>query len=222
MNYGEIKKNDIANGLGVRTTLFVSGCTHHCKGCFQPQTWDFCFGKPYTKEVEDGILDSLSPYYIAGLTLLGDALKAVVACLFGYALFGQLGAYMAGMACVVGHVFPIYYGFKGGKGVLVTATMALILTPVPFVILLAIFALVVYLSKYVSLGSVTVACLYPVVVYGHYKVIFPASAATSGVMMLILILLATLIVYCHRENLKRISNGTERKISIGGKKKKDE
>ncbi len=71
MNYGEIKKNDIANGLGVRTTLFVSGCTHHCKGCFQPQTWSFDFGKPYTKEVEDDILASLTPYYIAGLTLLG-------------------------------------------------------------------------------------------------------------------------------------------------------
>lgn len=71
MNYGEIKKNDIANGLGVRTTLFVSGCTHHCKGCFQPETWSFCYGKPYTREVEDGIIASLSPYYIAGLTLLG-------------------------------------------------------------------------------------------------------------------------------------------------------
>ena len=71
MNYGEIKKNDIANGLGVRTTIFVSGCTHHCKGCFQPQTWSFDFGKPYTKEVEDDIIASLSPYYIAGLTLLG-------------------------------------------------------------------------------------------------------------------------------------------------------
>ena len=71
MNYGEIKKNDIANGLGVRTTLFVSGCTHHCKGCFQPQTWSFDFGKPYTAEVEEDILASLSPYYIAGLTLLG-------------------------------------------------------------------------------------------------------------------------------------------------------
>ena len=71
MNYGEIKRNDIANGLGVRTTLFVSGCTHHCKGCFQPQTWSFDFGKPYNAEVEESILSSLSPYYIAGLTLLG-------------------------------------------------------------------------------------------------------------------------------------------------------
>lgn len=71
MNYCEIKKNDIANGLGVRTTLFVSGCTHHCKGCFQPETWNFDYGKLFTREVEDDILSSLSPYYISGLTLLG-------------------------------------------------------------------------------------------------------------------------------------------------------
>lgn len=71
MNYCEIKKNDIANGLGVRTTLFVSGCTHHCKGCFQPETWSFAYGKLFTREVEDDILSSLSPYYISGLTLLG-------------------------------------------------------------------------------------------------------------------------------------------------------
>ena len=71
MNYGEIKKNDIANGLGVRTTLFVSGCTHHCKGCFQPETWDFAYGQPYGEETERDILASLSPSYIHGLTLLG-------------------------------------------------------------------------------------------------------------------------------------------------------
>lgn len=71
MNYCEIKKNDIANGLGVRTSLFVSGCTHHCKGCFQPETWNFAYGKLFTREVEDDILSSLSPYYISGLTLLG-------------------------------------------------------------------------------------------------------------------------------------------------------
>lgn len=71
MNYCEIKKCDIANGIGVRTTLFVSGCTHHCKGCFQPETWDFNYGKPFTKETEDEILESLKPDYIKGLTLLG-------------------------------------------------------------------------------------------------------------------------------------------------------
>ncbi len=71
MNYCELKKNDIANGEGVRTSLFVSGCTNHCEECFQPQTWDFAFGKPFTAETEEEILESLAPYYINGLTLLG-------------------------------------------------------------------------------------------------------------------------------------------------------
>ncbi len=71
MNYAEIKYCDIANGAGTRTTLFVSGCTHHCDGCFQPETWSFEFGKPFTPEVEDEIIESLKPSYIHGLTLLG-------------------------------------------------------------------------------------------------------------------------------------------------------
>ena len=71
MNYCEIKKCDIANGEGVRTVLFVSGCTNHCEECFQPQTWDFCYGEPFTREVEDEIIASCKPYFINGLTLLG-------------------------------------------------------------------------------------------------------------------------------------------------------
>lgn len=71
MNYGEIKKHDIANGEGVRVSLFVSGCTHHCRGCFNPETWDFHYGKPFTEEVWETLLESLGPEYIAGLTLLG-------------------------------------------------------------------------------------------------------------------------------------------------------
>lgn len=71
MNYGEIKNCDIANGIGVRVTLFVSGCTNRCPGCFQPQTWDFGYGKPFDREVEDALLHMLSPSYIRGLTLLG-------------------------------------------------------------------------------------------------------------------------------------------------------
>ncbi len=71
MNYCGIKKCDIANGIGVRVTLFVSGCTHHCKGCFQPETWDFDYGEPFTESTEQEILDALAPDYIHGLTLLG-------------------------------------------------------------------------------------------------------------------------------------------------------
>ena len=71
MYYGEIKDCDIANGEGVRVTLFVSGCTNHCEGCFQPQTWDFCYGTPFTSETEAKLMDMLSKPYIKGLTLLG-------------------------------------------------------------------------------------------------------------------------------------------------------
>ena len=71
MYYGEIKNCDIANGQGVRVTLFVSGCTNKCKGCFQPETWNFEYGKPFTKETEEYILKLLSPDFINGLTLLG-------------------------------------------------------------------------------------------------------------------------------------------------------
>ena len=71
MNYGAIKKRDIANGIGVRVSLFVSGCTHHCKGCFNADTWDFGYGEPYTAAVEEEILEMLSPDYVAGLSLLG-------------------------------------------------------------------------------------------------------------------------------------------------------
>lgn len=71
MYYGEIKDCDIANGQGVRVTLFVSGCTNHCEHCFQPQTWDFKYGQPFTAETEDKIIKLLNKDYIHGLTLLG-------------------------------------------------------------------------------------------------------------------------------------------------------
>ena len=71
MYYGNIKNCDIANGIGVRISLFVSGCRHHCKGCFQPETWNFDYGKPFTQETENTIIEALSPDYIQGLTLLG-------------------------------------------------------------------------------------------------------------------------------------------------------
>ena len=71
MNYASIKIADSANGLGCRTVLFVSGCTHHCKGCFQPETWDFNYGNPYTEATELYLLKTLAPSYVDGITLLG-------------------------------------------------------------------------------------------------------------------------------------------------------
>ena len=71
MFYGNIKNVDVADGPGVRVTLFVSGCTHHCKNCFQPETWDFSYGREFTEGTEEELLSKLAPGYIAGLTLLG-------------------------------------------------------------------------------------------------------------------------------------------------------
>ena len=71
MNYADIKQYDVANGLGVRVSLFVSGCTHHCKGCFNSETWDFSYGKPFTKEEEDKIIEYLAPNFVHGFSLLG-------------------------------------------------------------------------------------------------------------------------------------------------------
>ena len=165
----------------------------------------------------------------AGLTLLGDMLKTALALLFtGFLLgFHYVGGmshgdgycYMAGLFAVLGHVFPIYYGFKGGKGVLVTATMALILTPVPFLILLALFVAIVAMSKYVSLGSVSVAVLYPVVARFYSRQVL--GSELSGITALCCILLAIFIVWCHRANLKRIGERTENKISFKKVKKEE-
>ena len=71
MNYASIKDCDIANGPGIRVSLFVSGCTHHCKGCFNQEAWDFDYGEPFTQDTIERILKMLSPGYIKGLTLLG-------------------------------------------------------------------------------------------------------------------------------------------------------
>ena len=71
MNYVEIKKCDIANGVGIRVSLFVSGCTHKCKGCFNSEAWDFNYGKPFDKDVQEKILASIDNYFIDGLSLLG-------------------------------------------------------------------------------------------------------------------------------------------------------
>ena len=158
------------------------------------------------------------------MTLAGDLGKTAISILvaglvFGFHYVGGISVseycYCAGLFAVLGHIFPLYYRFKGGKGVLVTSTMALILTPVPFLILLLVF---IAISGYVSLGSVSVAALYPVLLHGTFAVVF--ESPMPGLVALCSIILACLIVWCHRENLKRISNRTESKLSF--KKKKDE
>lgn len=159
-------------------------------------------------------------------TLAGDTLKTALAVFvgglcFGFGYVGGIatgeGGYIAGLFAVVGHIYPAYYKLKGGKGVLVTATMALILTPVPFAIIFLLFAGVLAMSKYVSLASVSAAVMYPVAVYGTFKVMF-AGSPIPGLIALSTILIACLIVYAHRGNLQRISDHTERKFTFGKQK----
>ncbi len=160
----------------------------------------------------------------AALVLVGDMLKSVFAVLFAALIFGfgyehaictSEFCYVAGLFAVLGHIFPVYYQFKGGKGVLSTATVALVLTPIPFAVLLLVFIGIVAMSKYVSLGSVSVAVLYPVLVNGYINFL---GAYNPPLVAISTIILAILIVWCHRENLKRIGERTERKLSF---KKKD-
>ena len=183
-----------------------------------------------------GMTNMLRTYGLgaAGLTLLGDLLKTALAILlagifFGFGYVGGVSiggseagiCYVAALFAVLGHIFPIFYGFKGGKGVLATATMALILTPVPFLFLLVVFVLIVWASKYVSLGSVSVAVLYPVILPGYFILTF-GPGSVPLLVSLSSVLLAIIIVWSHRENLERIGNRTERKISFKKKPKPEE
>ena len=158
----------------------------------------------------------------AGLTLLGDIMKTVISILICGFLFGMnyiggvstgLGmCYVAGLFAVIGHIAPVYYKFKGGKGVLTTAVTFLILAPTPFLILFALFVAIVAVSKYISLGSVTCVVLLPVILHGYFMVVFSTTA--PGLASLSTIIIAILIVWCHRENLQRIANRSERKFSF--------
>ena len=160
------------------------------------------------------------------MTFFGDLAKTVIAIViagfvFGFGYYGGISVngycYFAGLFAVLGHIFPVYYKFKGGKGVLVTSAMALILTPIPFLALLTIFIVVVAISKYVSLGSVTAAILYPVIANAYINIFLSYKA--PGVLSICTVLLAIFIVWLHRGNLQRISERTERKISFKKKSK---
>lgn len=153
----------------------------------------------------------------AAFTLLGDMLKAMLAVVIGTLLAGEAGAYIAGLFAVLGHSFPCYYGFKGGKGIVVTASMLLCLEPAVFLILFIIFALLVASTKYLSLGSIIGMMLYPILLNRMYPLL-NGGMPEGAVPAIVSVLNALLVIWLHRENLKRLWNGTENKFSL---KKKD-
>ena len=150
----------------------------------------------------------------AVLTFVGDILKAVVAVLIGSFIVGILhGGYAAALGCVIGHVFPFLYGFKGGKGVASAAAAILVLNPFAFLVVIGVFIVTVLLTRYVSLGSVLAAAVFPVITFYTY---FGGSSAApgSGFAFICAFAISAIVIIKHRSNLKRLAHGTESKFSF--------
>ncbi len=150
------------------------------------------------------------------LTLAGDIGKQVASILVGILLLGQTGAYIAGAFCMLGHIFPVYYRFKGGKGVLTAATMILLIDPMIFLVLFVVFALVLFITRYVSLSSIIAAITYPAAV----QVASMARTGNSASLFEIIfaLFIGCMVIFMHRSNIYRIFNNQESKFSF---RKKD-
>jgi acyl phosphate:glycerol-3-phosphate acyltransferase len=144
---------------------------------------------------------------LALATLLLDLAKGALPAAVGLAWLGPPGAVLAGAGAIVGHCFPVWLGFRGGKGVATAAGVVLGLTPALFPVILAAFVAVVWATRWVSLGSIAAACLAPVaaLLLGH------------GWAAALYLLVAALVVYKHRANIERLLKGTESRVSFGGK-----
>ena len=142
----------------------------------------------------------------AAFTLLGDVLKSFIAMACGMALMGYAyGGHIAILFCVLGHAYPCYFHFKGGKGVLSAAACIFCLSPMVALILITIFLLMVLTTKYVSVGSITAAFFYPLIYHAFFKPM-PFLCVSSAV------LVCLLVIFWHRGNVKRLINGKERKF----------
>ena len=149
---------------------------------------------------------------MAALILLLDFLKAVIAVILGSLILSrEVGGAIAGIFVILGHTFPVYYKFKGGKGVASLAGVVLVLSPVSFAILLPVFAAIVLMSRFVSLGSIMGVMLLPIIQHAFYP--------QNGFITLACIIIMLIIVFMHRENIKRLWQGKESKISFKSKKK---
>lgn len=147
------------------------------------------------------------------LTLVGDVVKTAVAVVLGYLWLGYMGAYLAGLFCMLGHMFPVFYKFRGGKGVLVAAVTIMLTEPVVFLLLVAIFAIVLVGTRMVSMASGMTALLYPLVLNGTYAV-FYGDGKVAGMRIPVAVFMTVMILIMHRENFKRIYAGKEPKINF--------
>lgn len=161
-------------------------------------------------------------------TMIGDILKVAIGIIIAFAILDVPMKYIfsnpadaaeiqrvmlykefAGLFCVLGHIFPLYFKFKGGKGVAACTGMVIIVDWRIALILFVIFIGVILISKWISLGSIVIALLYPVLIFAFYKNFILAAVA---------LLFTAIVIVAHRENIKRLANGTENKISFKNKK----
>lgn len=138
--------------------------------------------------------------------LAGDVLKCVVAVVFAGWLIGFMGKLVAGICVILGHMFPVFFGFKGGKGVLTTAALILTLDWRIFLIGIGLFIIIVLATKYVSLGSMAGVSVVPICVYFFYDGNWWFVGAT--------LLIAAIVIFMHRSNIKRLVEGTESRFKL--------
>ena len=144
------------------------------------------------------------------IVLFGDIMKAFVSVTVTMVVCGIEVAYIAGLAAMVGHCYPIYYGFKGGKGFATAAGMVLAADPLAFLICALIFVAVVATTKFISAGSIMAAMFLPLVL----NMIYRPSGGLPGTMAICSILLAIFVIFRHKENIIRIANREEKKFSF--------
>lgn len=154
-------------------------------------------------------------------TLMGDVLKGVIAVIIGKILFSlignvggaedlaMIGGYISGFFAMIGHVFPIYYRFKGGKGILVSVSILLVIDPLVGLILIALFAVLVTATRMVSVGSIAAAFSYPIATYIVHAIKGRENALVEAILAGCI---GAVVVFMHRHNIKRIINGTENKL----------
>lgn len=173
------------------------------------------------------------------LTLIGDLAKGIVAVILSILMFKLIiGSdfaenmpewypsvldeksigYISGFFAILGHIFPVYYGFKGGKGILVASSILIVIDPLTFAIIIPFFAIVLFITRYVSVSSISSAFFYPVLTFIlHY---FVEKLPLSNCIMHVILVAFTsaLLIYMHRTNIKRLKEGTENKFSFNQKK----
>lgn len=146
-------------------------------------------------------------------TLVGDMLKTAIAVGIGALLAAEAGMYIAGLFSIIGHVFPIFFGFRGGKGVASTAALVLCTEPVAFFILIFIFICIVAATKFLSLGSVMTVMMYPLILNRIY-ILLRDPAGVPFIPTMVSFVVMVIVIAKHRENIQRLMKGTESKFAF--------